>query len=167
MKKVITLLFLLSAGVSLKAQTLARYAPSGNPDQAQTSVSPMYRQVYSAPMHITKFVIPGEKKKKIGSTMTVLGGALIVGGIAVYASSDPNYERTTYNSTTGAYETQTIDPKRVLGVFMMVAGTGVAVPGVLLWTKGARQYNRYMAEQGQTSLRFGIGNHGAGLAYSF
>src|SRR5689334_9447617 len=98
MKKLVTLLFLVATGVSLKAQTLARYS---SPDLSSATsverglstvdphtVSPLYRQVYNAPMHITKFSIPGEKKKKIGSTMTILGGALIVGGIAVFASGD-------------------------------------------------------------------------------
>jgi hypothetical protein len=193
MKKVITLLFLLTTGVSLRAQTLARYSSqdlssattvdrglaSSRLNRESTvdhpgfgaspqTVSPLYRQDYAAPMHITRFSIPGEKKKKVGSVMTVLGGALFVGGIAVYASGDPNYENTTYNQTTGQYETTTVDPKRVLGVLMCMAGAGVAIPGVIIWTKGIRQYNQYMREQGETgSLKLSVGNGGVGFAYHF
>lgn len=169
MKKVVILLFLVATTVSLKAQTLARYSVSESPvHTASALVSPLYREAYAAPLHITKFSIPGEKKKKIGSIMTVLGGALFIGGIAMYASGDPNYENTTYNQTTGMYETTTIDPKQVLGVFMCVVGTGVAVPGVILWTKGIRQYKQYMKEQGETgAVRLGIGNGGAIFSYRF
>ena len=177
MKKVITLLFLLATGVSLRAQTLARYSSPDlsvtaldqqGPGASPHAVSPLYRAVNASPMHITKFSIPGEKKKKVGSVMTVLGGALFVGGIALYASGDPNYENTTYNQTTQQYETTTIDPKRVLGVLMCMAGAGVAIPGVIIWTKGIRQYNQYMREQGETgALRLGVGNGGAVLSYRF
>jgi len=171
MKKVAILLFLLAVGVGLRAQTLARYSSSGLSSAMSVdphTVSPLYRQDYAAPMHITKFSIPGEKKKKVGSVMTILGSALFVGGIAVAASGDPNYENTTYNQSTQTYDTNTVDPKYVLGGLMIVAGAGVAVPGVFLWTKGVRQYNQYMREQGGTSaLKLGVNNSGVGLAYHF
>lgn len=168
MKKVVILLFLLATVVSIKAQTLARYSVSDSPAHTGSAiVSPLYRQVYAAPMSVKKFSIPGEKKKKVGSVMTVLGGALFVGGIIVYASGDPNYESTTYNQTTGMYETTTVDPKQVLGVFMCVVGTGVAVPGIIIWSKGIRQYNKYMREQEQSSFRLGVGGKGAVLSYKF
>ncbi len=167
---VLILLFLLATGVSLRAQTLARYS---SPDLSSAlsvdpgTVSPLYRQVYGAPMHV-KFSIPGEKKKKVGRTMTILGGALIVGGIAVCASADPYYEETTYNQTTGQYETQTIDPKYLLGGFMIALGVGASVPGVIIWRKGIREYDKYMIEQGDTgALRLGVGHGGAVLSYRF
>jgi len=178
MKKVITLLFLLAAGASLRAQILAG-SSSLDPSSVMSvdrglatadahAVSPVYRQTYAAPLHITKFSIPGEKKKKVGSVMTVLGGALIIGGVAVYASGDPDYYRETYNQSTNTTTVETIDPKQVLGVFMAVVGTSVAVPGVIIWTKGIRQYNQYMKEQGETGpLRLGVGNGGAVLSYRF
>jgi hypothetical protein len=166
MNKVIILLLLCAAGASLQAQTLARYTASDNRYQTAAPVSPLYRQAYEAPLKVNKFSIPGEKKKKVGSTMTALGGALIIGGIAVYASGDSDYYRETYNQSTNTTTVYTVDPKRVLGVLMMVAGTGVAVPGILIWSKGAKQYNRYMEEQSGVSLHIN-GPNGPGLSYRF
>lgn len=177
MKKVITLLFSLAAGISLHAQILS-HAPfpdsyaivavdRGPSTVDYSTVSPLYRQVYSAPLHITKFSIPGEKKKKWGSIMTVAGGGLIIGGIVVAASGDPHYENTTYNQSTNTTTTNTVDPKYVLGGVMIVYGVGLTVPGIIIWRKGVRQYDQYMREQGPQSLRLGVGNGGAGVAYQF
>lgn len=167
MKQVVIILLSVLAFVTAQSQTLTRHTFAESSPVEPVTVSPLYLQPNASPLNAKKFSIPGERKKKVGSTMTVLGGLLIVGGIVTYASSDPDYYRSTYNQNTNTTTVETIDPKRVLGVLMMVAGTGVAVPGALLWSKGARQYNRYMEEQGQQSLRLGIGTHGAVLSYRF
>lgn len=96
--------------------------------------------------------------------MTILGAGMLVGGIIVYGNADENYYNyNTYNGTT--YEEG--DPKAALGILMMVGGTGLAVPGVILWAKGAKKYNRALERQDAESVSMNLKGSGIALAYRF
>ncbi|NJM25660.1 MAG: hypothetical protein HC859_09385, partial [Bacteroidia bacterium] len=107
------------------------------------------------------YKIPGERMKRWGSTMTMLGGGLIIGGIIVVANADPDYNR--YNSYYNTYDTT--DPKYVWGTIMIVYGVGLTVPGVILWTRGIKKYNEYYEQQRQLSFR--MQGNGVSLKYSW
>jgi len=108
--------------------------------------------------------LPGERMRNAGRIMTILGAGMLVGGIIVYSSADENYY--SYNSYNGnTYEEG--DPKAALGILMMVGGTGLAVPGVILWTKGAKKYNRALKRQEAESVSMNLKGSGIAVAYRF
>lgn len=117
---------------------------------AAPPLSPVFRKDAPSLMRST-FRIPGEREKRIGSTLTTLGGAMLVGGIIVYAQADKTV-RTVYNAQGQAV--QEISGKVVLGAVMILVGTGMTVPGILLWRKGIRVNEKYLREQESLSLNF-------------
>lgn len=129
--------------------------------QTSNTLSGISSQRTSFDGHRTLYKIPGERMKKWGTTMTVLGGGLIIGGIVVASSADPDYY--VYNSYTGTYDTT--DPKVALGVVMIIYGVGLTVPGVILWVKGTKKYNQYFEQQRNLSLN--MTRTGVTLRYRF
>jgi hypothetical protein len=107
---------------------------------------------------------PGLRMKKAGQTMTFLGGLLFVGGIAVVSQADPTVY--TYQSTNG-YTQEEGDPKFAVGVLMIAHGIGLTVPGIILWNKGTKKFNRWTDEQRQQHLSLGIDRSGLGMRYRF
>jgi hypothetical protein len=103
---------------------------------------------------------PGYRMMKIGKGLTIGGGVLLVGGIILASQADAYY----YTSSTGPYGTQEEgDPKGALGVLMIVGGTGMIIPGVILWTKGSKKLKAYQ----QRMVSLGVGNRGVGISYNF
>lgn len=86
---------------------------------------------------------PGYRMRNVGRTLTIAGGALFIGGFIVYNNADKNVY--TYQTSTGTVNE--IDPKAALGVLMIVGGTGMTVPGIILWAKGSRKFNRYLERE--------------------
>jgi hypothetical protein len=128
-------------------------------------VSPVFRKP-SPEIQKSYFRIPGERQIKVGRTLTILGGAFLIGGISVYARADKNVTYTRYtNSYNQLDSVAEFDLKMVMGPLMMVAGTAMAVPGVLLWTKGVKKNRQYMKEQEGLSL--GFRRSSAVLTYRF
>lgn len=128
-------------------------------------VSPVFRKV-PAEAKLSSFRIPGERQIKIGRTLTVLGGAMLIGGISIYANADKTVTYSYYiNSYNQLDSTAQIDPKAILGALMIVAGTGMTIPGVLLWKSGAKKNKQYMKEQQGLSL--GMRGNAAVLTYRF
>ena len=82
--------------------------------------------------------------------MTIIGVPLFIGGIIVFNNADENY----YNSVTTSSGTYTEgDPQAAVGALMIVAGAGLTIPGVILWTKGAKKFKRHM-ERESTPVSF-------------
>jgi hypothetical protein len=81
--------------------------------------------------------------RNVGRTLTVLGGGMLIGGIVVFHNADKTIY--TYQTSSGTYNE--VDPKVALGVLMVMGGTGMTVPGIILWSKGARKFNRYLEQQ--------------------
>lgn len=102
------------------------------------------------------FRIPGQKQKKIGSTMMGIGGAMLIGGLVMYVRSDKTVtEDSVYNTTTGRWDpTLDYDPRYPGGILLMVAGTGISIPGFLIWRRGVKKFNQYMIEQERLSLYY-------------
>ena len=102
------------------------------------------RNAGEAFMHQRGFKLKAGRQKIAGITMVALGGALQIGGIVAMAKgvNDANPE-----NSKGEVEI-------FLGVAMFAAGTGVAVPGVFLWVKGAKKYKRALESQQGVRLNF-------------
>lgn len=103
---------------------------------------------------------PGERMMKVGKTLTVLGAAAVIGGILVYNNRDPNY------STKGTYgTTYDADPHEAGGQLLVGIGTGMIVPGVMVWIHGAKKFRKYEEKQRTQALYIPAGK--VGLAYLF
>jgi len=104
---------------------------------------------------------PGLKMKRTGTTLTVVGGAMLVGGIVLVSNASALY----YNSnTTNGTTTTSGDPRGGFGVVMIAAGVGMIVPGIIFMSKGSKRYKEYKEEQ---NLSLGIRGAGLSLKYSF
>jgi cytochrome b subunit of formate dehydrogenase len=103
-----------------------------------------------APEHVTYKITypPGFKMRNAGRTMTFAGAALLISGIIVYDQAD----KTIYTVQTSQGTYDEIDPKVALGVFMVMSGVGLTVPGIIMWSRGASKFNRYLDKQ--TALVF-------------
>jgi hypothetical protein len=128
-------------------------------EQQGSAASPVINKV-SAKIPLA----PGLRMRKAGQTMTIIGGILFVGGIAVVSQADANTY--TYQSNNG-YTQEEGDPKFALGVIMITHGIGLTIPGIILWTKGTKKFNRWTEEQRQQNLSMGIDRSGLGVRYRF
>jgi hypothetical protein len=106
---------------------------------------------------------PGLRMRNTGRVLAIVGGAMLTGGIIVFSQADETYYR--YTSTNnGSYEEG--DPKAAIGIAMMLSGAGMAIPGIILWTRGARKYNTYQKRQqeaGTASMKL----KGSGISISY
>lgn len=111
------------------------------------------------------YMPPGLRMRNAGRTLTILGSAMLVGGIIVFNSADETYYNS-YTSNGTTYEEG--DPKAAVGILMIVAGLGTSIPGVILWTKGAKKYKRYLEQhEGEQTVSFNMNGNGASLRYKF
>ena len=107
---------------------------------------------------------PGLKMKRTGTTLTVAGAVLLIGGVVLVSTADDVY----YSQTTNQYGTyQEGDPKGALGAVMLVSGAGMTVTGIILWSKGARKYRRHLEMQENAKLVAAAGNRGLSIGFRF
>jgi len=159
------LLFMLAIAL-VSVPAMAQYNPSfaslqksENTITSPVVIKPMGEGTYKV------FMPPGLRMRNAGRTLTILGSAMLIGGIIVLSSADEMY----YNSTTtssGTYEEG--DPKAALGILMIAGGVGMTVPGVILWTKGAKKYKRYQEQhEDEQTVSFDFKGNGLALRYRF
>jgi hypothetical protein len=148
---------LLMAGtVGLRAQQLAGIS-------SVAKVSPTVFQSIHSGNFKAEGLLPGQRMRNTGRTLTILGAGLFVGGIVMVSNADEAYYNTTYNSS-GSYEEG--DPKGAVGVLMMTGGAGMMVPGIIFWSKGAKKYKSSLQENSQNaSLR--LRGNGVSIRYRF
>jgi hypothetical protein len=103
---------------------------------------------------------PGLRMRNTGRTLTIIGGAMLVGGIALLASADEPYY-SAYSTPYGTHEEG--DPKAAVGILMMLGGTGMAVPGIIFWSKGSKKYKRYLERE--AALHFERGGVSVALRF--
>lgn len=87
---------------------------------------------------------PGLRMRNTGRTLTILGGAMLIGGIIMASSADDLYYNSTYSSS-GSYSEG--DPQGAVGVLMIAGGVGMAIPGIIFWTKGAKKYRSHLENE--------------------
>jgi len=104
---------------------------------------------------------PGLRMRGAGMIMTICGGGLIIAGAIIAANADPNAGQTYVGNNGATYTDGEVD--QAMGVLGIVAGAGLTVPGVILWTKGNKKYKRYL----ETQTAFNFTRNGVGLTYRF
>jgi len=100
---------------------------------------------------------PGARMAKLGKTFTIIGGALIVGGIIVSSNA-----KSSLVYTSGGYYQD--NSEEVLGYVMIIYGVGFTIPGVILWSKGNKKMRWYEQQQ---ELTLNLKGAGLGVAYKF
>jgi hypothetical protein len=155
MRYIFTLL-LCGTGVFASAQSYA-IADYSSPEHP---VSPVFRKTLQAgDYQVAK--PPGLRMRNTGRTLTILGSAMLIGGIIVYSGADEGYY-TSYYGTNGSYEEG--DPQAAVGILMIVGGAGMTVPGIIFWSKGSKKYKRYLEQQ---NASVGFTGRGLALRYRF
>jgi hypothetical protein len=125
------------------------------------NASPVFLKDPSTGLRTASTTPRGLRMRNTGRALTICGGALAIGGIIMMNSADELY----YTTTSGPSGTiEEGDPKGALGVLMTVAGVGMAVPGIIFWSKGQKKYNRYLEQQ---SVSLNSTASGLSLCYSF
>ena len=154
MKFCVAALALMSISVSAKAQI---FASAGTSESSQECISPI---IVKSAEHVAYKISrpPGLRMRNTGRTLTIIGGAMLIGGIIVYNNADENY----YNSYTTSNGTYTEgDPQAALGVLMIMGGAGMTVPGIIFWSKGSKKYKRYLEREAAVNIK------GTGLSLSY
>ena len=145
------ILFLKLCSFAQFNSSLASYAVNGHtPSGSWLIPSSAVRHVEVLP--------PGYRMKNVGSTLTLAGSFLVIGGVILASNSDDTIN-SNYNSV------PTVNLQEVLASYMIGGGVGMIVPGIIFWAKGARKYKRFLAEEDNhnVSLRF----TGNGVVYRF
>jgi hypothetical protein len=149
--------------VLLMAVTSALHAQQVTGNLSASLVSPAVFQPSNASKLYTDGLLPGQRMRNTGRTLTILGTGLFVGGIVVLSNADETYYNTTYSSN-GSYEEG--DPQAAVGVLMMTGGAGMMIPGIIFWSKGARKYKVSLQEQSPNASLHVRGN-GLAIRYRF
>lgn len=99
--------------------------------------------------------------RNTGQALTIIGGVLLVGGVAMAATADELFYNTTYSSSGSHSEG---DPQGAFGVVFAAAGTGMVIPGIIFWNKGAKRYKAHLSNQQATA---GVVRTGLSLRLTF
>ena len=119
------------------------YAKAGAPEPAQKYFSPLIiNSVERVAYKISR--PPGLRMRNVGRTLTVIGGAMLIGGIVTYNNADKTVY--TYQTSSGTTYTE-LDDQASIGALMIVAGAGMAVPGIIFWSKGSKKYKRHLERE--------------------
>jgi hypothetical protein len=168
MIRIFTIAILLLPMLTANAQHKPALSSSNFSQFDSYAVSPVikqsaYQDTNFRPFKST-FRIPGERQKKIGSTMMALGGAMLVGGVIMYSGANKTPTKDSILNQYGQWEPyDRYDSKFTGGILLMIAGTGVTVPGILIWRKGVKKFNQYMIEQERLSFYY----HGTGATIRY
>jgi len=156
MKSFLAAITLVCIGAPAEAQF---FADIGKPEPSQAYISPV---IVNAVERVAYKISrpPGLRMRNVGRTLTIIGGGMLIGGIIVYNNADQSYY-TTYQTSSGTYTEG--DEEAALGALMIVGGTGMAVPGIIFWSKGSKKYKRYLERE----AAFNIKGTGLSLSYRF
>jgi hypothetical protein len=153
--KYVLLVLLVAGTTALRAQQLA-----ANSMSVKSPLS--YYSTRFDDSRKIKQAVPGERMRNAGRMMTIGGVAMFVGGIALASNAESTHYQ--YNSSNGqTYEEG--DPQGALGALMIVGGAGLTIPGIILWTKGAKRYNASKDDNDMASV--GVGRNGLAIRYNF
>ena len=103
---------------------------------------------------------PGMHQKKIGTTLTVCGGVVLVIGTVLAATAD-SYSYN-YSTNSNGQVQESGDAKGAIGVVLIAAGIGMTIPGVIIWSKGVKRLNNY-----KQTVSFKTKGASVGVAFRF
>jgi hypothetical protein len=152
MKKIVGIVALLS---------LFHAASFAGPGPEKTiSIRPVFK-LSGMPTEIPENA-PGMRKTKIGRGMTIGGGVLLVTGLALASTADSySYSYTTSSNGT---TTESGDIKGAIGVLFIAGGVGLTIPGIIIWSKGAKRLKEYKETN---NLTFDLRGTSGVLTYHF
>lgn len=107
---------------------------------------------------------PGLKMKRIGTAMTIVGGAFIVTGVVMMATAD-EIRFSNYQVDDDGNVEESGDNQGYYGVLFTANGLALTGTGIVLWKIGARKYRN--ATQTQSNLSIGPTRNGVGLRLRF
>jgi hypothetical protein len=140
MKFFVMALLLCGSGITAHGQFVANV---GSSEVYHTNASPIIINDVQRVAYKVAYP-PGYKMRNAGRTMTIIGVPLFIGGLIVFNNADENY----YNSVTTSSGTYTEgDPQAAVGILMTVGGAGLSIPGIILWSKGAKKYKRHLERE--------------------
>jgi hypothetical protein len=111
------------------------------------------------PSPIKSRPVPGIRMKNVGTALTVSGVFLLITGVAILSSVKTSPVTPSPNGT--QQQQPGSDPKLLLGSTLAVGGIGLAIPGIILWAKGSKKYNR--GHRGRSQINF----NGNGMSLSY
>jgi hypothetical protein len=101
----------------------------------------------------------GLRQRNVGRMLAIGGAVVGFSGVMLYSSARKG------RVIAGGQITQEPEvQKMAFGILMIEAGAGMFIPGVILWKKGQKKYNRYLEQQ---SVSFNTNGTGVSLRYSF
>ncbi len=103
---------------------------------------------------------PGLRMRNTGRALTIIGGSMLIGGIIVVSNAETDYYNS-YTTSNGTYSED--DAQAALGVLMIAGGTGMTIPGIIFWSKGAKKYKRHLERE----AAFNFTGRGFSLSYRF
>lgn len=158
MKKLtVVIIFICTSFIAFSQQssTLTFYRTGTN------KISPVFEK--NLPyyfMEDSKVSPPGLRMLKVGRPITFFGGLMIVTGGFINTIANKNSYYDPYTGKT------IVDSKAVWGPVLIIAGTGMVIPGAILWARGSKKYKTYLkSKTAITSIQF-KGN-GLSLNYRF
>jgi len=143
----------LSSALAIEAQHFVSYRQS-----VSTAISPLYMSPAVPTMVMGSGKEHATRKKAIGISMVCLGVALQVGGALVLKKWHDDAQEIERNHRPGE-KYYTNDGLAFLGVVGVLGGFRVAIPGTVIWIKGARMQKLYKGypSMPQSSLSFQLG----------
>jgi len=156
MRSLFTALALVGCSISVHSQSVRNV---GMTQESHQNVSPL---ILGKPEQIAykEYKPPGLRMRNTGRALTLIGGAMMLGGLIVYNNRDDDYYG--YTGSGGSYY-YTEDENEIYGQALFGVGMGMAIPGIICWTKGAKKYKRHLERE--TALRLGV--NGFSLSYRF
>jgi hypothetical protein len=150
--KVVAAVVLVCSAFACNAQIFA----SGRSSEVPLTVESLLLLKPAQPVPYKVSYPPGYRMRNTGRTLTIIGGAMLIGGIIVYNQADLAYD---YYTQTDYKEQQ----KAALGVLMIMGGTGMTVPGIIFWSKGSKKYKRHLERE----AAFNFQGTGISVSYRF
>jgi hypothetical protein len=101
----------------------------------------------------------GLRQRNIGRALTIGGVGLGFAGVLVFTDA-----RKGSVIANGQVTQEPETAKMLAGIYLIEGGLGMVIPGVILWKKGQKKYNRYVEEQ---SVSFHSTGSSFALRYRF
>jgi hypothetical protein len=101
----------------------------------------------------------GLRQRNIGRALTIGGVAMGFAGVLVF--TDARKGRVIAN---GQVTQEPEEAKMLAGIYLVEGGIGMLIPGIILWKRGQKKYNRYLEEQ---SVSFHSTGNSFALRYRF
>jgi hypothetical protein len=101
----------------------------------------------------------GLRQRNIGRALTIAGVGLGFAGVLVFTDA-----RKGSVIANGQVTQEPETAKMLAGIYLIEGGLGMLIPGVILWKKGQKKYNRYLEEQ---SVSFHSTGNSFALRYRF